>query len=509
MFITRQEPGGEVRLRGGRAVSKHLAIPLLFLAFALVIRAPGFFAAVLDPDEGLYVVQALAWLRGGWPYLAVWDMHPPGAPALLAPVQALVPDAVIALRLTGVLAVAATACLLRQIALVLGAGPVTALAAGLLYVAHSVVSGGLATNTELLFAPFVALAAWLLLGEALRQAPPRPGLVFAAGLAAGVALWVKQVTALESSALWFTLVCVALAAGRIGPVQVLLLALAFAAGAGAPTLLVALGYWMAGHGADWLQGNILAPLAYVGAKDDAPGLRLGLLGGLPPLSGLLVATAGLMLADPAARRAARLVLPWLAAAVIAMASPGKFYDHYFLILLPPLCLLAAFGLTAALQHVVRQPVQGGTFAVMLALLLAIPVMAMALPRLAHGIGLRGQDPVRAVARAAAEALAPGEAMLVANWHVMTYALAGQQPPTRFAFPVHLAGVHPGLTGQDMTAELERVLAIPPGVIVVAPNRWQLIKLQARRRVEEAIARDYHLVARIPDAGGPVEVWRLR
>ncbi len=56
--------------------------PLAFLGLALLLRAPGFPAAVLDPDEGLYLVQARAWLGGGWPFVAVWDMHPPGAPAL-------------------------------------------------------------------------------------------------------------------------------------------------------------------------------------------------------------------------------------------------------------------------------------------------------------------------------------------------------------------------------------------------------------------------------------------
>jgi 4-amino-4-deoxy-L-arabinose transferase-like glycosyltransferase len=509
MFIARPRPDGEARIGRPRSLGRRLAAPLLLVAAALLLRAPGFGSAVLDPDEGLYVVQAAAWLRGHWPYIAVWDMHPPGAPALLALVQALVPDPVLALRLAGALAVGATALLLRDTARILGAGPGTALAAGLLYVAHTLVAGGLATNTELLFAPFVALAARLLLAEALRPAAPRVAIVLIAGLSAGVALWVKQVTALESSALWFTLVCVALAARRMRVPRLLPLAVAFALGAGLPSLGMAFGYWLTGHWADWLQGNILAPLAYVGAPDEAPGLRRGLAAALPPFSGLLLATAGLAFADETGRRAARLLLPWLAAAVVAMAAPGKYFDHYFLVLLPPLSLLAAFGLSAVVRRAVRPAVQRPASVVLLALLVSIPVMAMALPRLAHGIGLRGQDPVRAVARAAAAELAPGEAMFVANWHVMTYALAGRTPPTRFAFPIHLMGVHPGLTGQDMMAELDRVLAIPPAVIVVAPDRWRLIRPEARSRVETAIAAGYRLVATIPDAWGPVEVWRRR
>ncbi|WP_270938807.1 hypothetical protein, partial [Falsiroseomonas oryzae] len=97
--------------------------PLLFCAAALLLRAPGFVASVIDPDEGLYLLQAVAWLEGGWPWIAVWDMHPPGAPALLALVHALVPDPVIAMRLAGALAVAATATGLHALARLLGAGP--------------------------------------------------------------------------------------------------------------------------------------------------------------------------------------------------------------------------------------------------------------------------------------------------------------------------------------------------------------------------------------------------
>jgi 4-amino-4-deoxy-L-arabinose transferase-like glycosyltransferase len=482
---------------------------LALFAAALVLRLPAFTSAVIDPDEGLYVVQAEAWLRGGWPYLAVWDMHPPGAPALLTPAHALVPDPVLALRLTGVLAVGTTACLLRAIAIRLGAAPATGLAAGLLYIGHSVTLGGLATNTEILFAPFVALTALILLAEALRTAPPRVSRVLLAGLSAGIALWVKQLTALESSALWFTLAVVAMASRRAGIGRLAVLAAAFAAGAGAPSIGVGLGYWLAGHGADWWQGNFLAPLAYVGAPGLYPGARVGLLLILPTLAPLFVPAAGLALPDAAGRRALRLLLPWTAAAFLAMAAPGRFYEHYFLILLSPLSLLAAFGLAAILRFAVRPAAGRAAFVAMLAVLVAIPVATMLLPRLAYGLGLRGEDPVRAVARVATANLAPGEALYVVNWHVITYALAGRAPPTRYAFPEHLIGRNPALAGGDLPGELARVLALPPGVIVMAPTRWRAISEEARATIEATLRRDYRLVETVPDPAGPVEVWRRR
>jgi len=486
--------------RPERGLVRHAGIaPLVFLAVALLLRAPGFTAAVLDPDEGLYLVQARAWLDGGWPYVAAWDMHPPGAPALLAVALALVADPVIALRLAGVVAVAATASLLHALALRLGAAAPTALAAGLLYIAQSVMPGGLATNTEVLFAPFVALAALLLL-----TGTPTAPRVLAAGLAAGIAVWVKQVAALEASALWLTMIGAALAAGRMTMPRALGLAAVFALGAGAPSLGVAAGYWIAGQGEAWLQGSILAPLHYAGGPGEAPGARRGVLAVLPSLAALLLASCCVR-REPAAWK----VLPWLVASVIAVVAPGKFHDHYFLILAPPLSLLAAFGLAALVRRAVVPALQPRGFAALVALAMTMPVGGMLLPRLAEGVGLRGTDPVRAVAREAAAALRPAEALFVANWHAVTYVLAGVPAPTRFAFPLHLSGHDTLLAGVDTQAEVLRVLALPPGVIVVDPGRWGPIRAEARAAVEAALAERYVLHATIQDGPGPVEVWRRR
>lgn len=481
----------------------------VFLLVALVLRAPGFPASVLDPDEGLYIVQAAAWLQGGWPYVAVWDMHPPGAPAFFALAHAFIPDPIWAMRLLGVAAVTATAGGLRALALLLGAGPRVGLAAGLLYVAHTVVLGGLATNTEILFAPWVVLTAWLLLREALQAESPRALWVLAAGFAAGIALWIKQVTALELSALWLTMVVAAFVLGRLRPGRLPLLALAFAFGAGFPTLAMAAGYWAAGQIEPWLYGNIWAPLTYAAVDDVNVGLRVGLAMALPHLGWLAAAACGILAASPEARRPALLLLPWLFAALVEVVAPWKFFDHYFLILLPPLCLLAALGLGALVRRVVRRGYRNLVFPVLVAALAAMPVSAMLLPRIAHGLGLRIADPPRQVAALARSVLGPDETLYVPNWHPVTYALAGRMPPSRFAFPTHLAGFHASLTGVDAEAELARVLALPPGVIVIAPARWDAVRPDARAVIEAALASRYVLAGTVQDGTEEVQVWRRR
>ena len=141
---------------GTAEVSRDGLVLLFLLGAALVLRASGFLPSVINPDESLYAVQAQAWLRGGWPYVAVWDMHPVGAPALFTATFALFGESLASLRLLGVLAVAATGFALHRGVRAAGAGRATGLAAGLAYVACSALLDGLATNTEILLAPFVA-----------------------------------------------------------------------------------------------------------------------------------------------------------------------------------------------------------------------------------------------------------------------------------------------------------------------------------------------------------------
>lgn len=510
MFISRPAPGTQAGARSTalRLLAAPITAMLLLVLLALLLRAPGFAASVLDPDEGLYLLQAVAWLRGGWPYLAVWDMHPVGAPGLLALPVALIPSPLLAMRLAGVASVAATAVLLRLLVMRLGGDAVAGFAAGLLYIAHSLVLGGLATNTEILFAPFMVGGALLLLGEALRPAPPRPAVVLAAGLVLGVALWVKQVVGLEASALWLTMIGVAAWRGRLGIGRLLLLAVVFALGCGLPTALTAATYAALGAFDEWWRSNVLVLLNYSAIEDGSPGLRRGLAAVLGFLLWPIGAALLLLLVPRRRRLHAALLLPWLAAASVQAIAPLKFFDHYFLMLLAPLCALAALGLAAAARHAVRLPHRAAAVLLLAIGIASLPVATTLLPRLGTGFGWRLPDPPAQVAAIARANLAPGEAMWVVNWHPVTYVLAGHAPPTRFPFPSHLAGPHAVLTGIDYDAELDRVLALPPRIIVIAPSRWWRVRPEAKASIESALA-GYDRIAQVPDGDGPVEVWRRR
>jgi 4-amino-4-deoxy-L-arabinose transferase-like glycosyltransferase len=105
-----------------------------------------------------------------------------------------------------------------------------------------------------------------------------------------------------------------------------------------------------------------------------------------------LAAFGLLAGSPQQKRAARPILAWLAGAVIAVVAPNKFWDHYFLILLPPLCLLAGLGLAAVVGAVGCGPGGAAAVAVLAGAIAMLPILDTVMPRVANGFGLR--QPIR-------------------------------------------------------------------------------------------------------------------
>ncbi|WP_188899064.1 glycosyltransferase family 39 protein [Caldovatus sediminis] len=506
----------------GAAPAAAVATPLILLAAALALRALGFVPAVIDTDEGLYILQARAWLRGGWPLVAVWDMHPVGGPALLTLAMAVLGEGVGAVRLFGAVAVALTGWALHGAARAAGAPHGVALGAGLLYVAHSVLLGGLATNTEVLLAPFVAAAMALGVRGAARAlergAAPRWRDLVATGLLVGAALTVKPVAVPEGSLAFLLLTAPAWRRGALPWRRGLAMAAAYAALCAAPTALFALAYAL--HGAFWefLDGSFLAPLRYGGERLD-PGTAAWQVGtAMLGLAWLFVMAALAPL--PArrgaaeegwARRLGAVGALWFVAASLAVAMPGMFFEHYFLLWLPPLALLAACGAWRLATCCIAPPPRraGLAFALVIAALSVDAWLGDAVPRMQRGVGLREPDPVRGVAAALAAAVPRGAPVLVANYHPVVHALADVGLATRYVFPAQLTGRYGAVAGIDMDAEVARVLASRPAAIVVDRGWWTAMRPTVRAMLEEALAQDYAIAATVMEERGPVEIWRRR
>jgi 4-amino-4-deoxy-L-arabinose transferase-like glycosyltransferase len=516
-------PEAPARIPVARSVTPLLwdAGALAFIcAAAVLLRLTSFIPAVVDTDEGLYMVQAREWLQGGWPLVAAWDMHPIGAPALFALAFLAFGVSVEAARLLGIICVAATGCALFGAVRAAGGPRAVGIAAGVLYAAQSVLLGGLCTNTELLIAPFVTGA--IAIGirgavGALRPAPVAPGLgaVTAMGLLIGCALVVKQVVVPEGCLAFALLVLPALLRGLLPWRRLAAMAALYAALCAGPFILAGVVYWTQGWLDQYLDGSLLAPFRY--SLERIPGDEaLRRTASAIVLLGLPFGAALVALVNWRPRDAARplplltaVVLLWFAVASAAISGPGFFFAHYFLLWLPPLSILAAIGLWRLALVFARPGVTRGAFAGLVLLIAAGAWLTEMEQRVERGPGWIHRDPVREVAAAVARAAGPGGDAFVANYHPSVYVISGTRLATRFPFPAHLTGVFEDLSDTNTEAELVRVLAARPRVIVVDRGWMHTMRPVAAALVLAAIEQGYELATTVAEQRGAVEIWRVR
>jgi 4-amino-4-deoxy-L-arabinose transferase-like glycosyltransferase len=482
---------------------------LLVAAFA--IRSMAFVPAVIDTDEGFYLVQARAWLRGEWPFTGVWDMHPPGAPAVFALAIWLFGESIAVVRALGAVSVALAAWALAGLVRAGGGGFTLGAAAAFLYLGMTPVLTGLATNTEVLFAPFVVAAMALGVRAAIRTldggAPPGWWEVIAAGLLIGPAMAIKQVVFPEGCLAFALLVGPALWTRRVPLGRAAAYAAAYAALCAAPTLLFALAYFAKGEFVAFWDALVDAPLRYTGGRiawpDAAWQTAIAVLG---LLFAFLLAGLALTGAAPAERRLRAIGLVWFAVASLAIAAPGMYFQHYFIMWMPPLAVLAALG--ASRLVALLGPARPRTALIGLVALAALASWRLeAMPRLERGFGLREADPVRVVAATLRELVPAGSAVFVANYHPVIHVLADVEPLSRFVFPASLTGHFSSALPVDADEEVARILAARPDAIVLDRGWMHTLRHSAVLMIEVALAADYEIAARVPEERGPVEIWR--
>jgi 4-amino-4-deoxy-L-arabinose transferase-like glycosyltransferase len=506
--------------RGTAPLIRDAAAILVIVVAAVLFRLPSFIPAVVDTDEGLYMVQAREWLNGGWPLVAAWDMHPIGAPAMFALAFLAFGVSVEAARLLGLICVAATGIALFCAVRAAGAPRAIGVGAAVMYAAQSVLLGGLCTNTEILIAPFIAGAMAIAIRGAARAFGPDPvapglGAVAAMGLLVGCALLVKQVVVPEGCLAFALLVLPALARRLLDLRRLLAMAALYAALCAAPFLLAGLVYWAQGWLDHYLDGSLLAPFRY--SMERIPGAEAARRIASAALTlGFAFALAVVALLGWRPREAARPVafltavaLVWLVVASVAIAGPGFYFAHYFLLWLPALSILAAIGAWRLALVLARPGWTRAGFAGLVLVVAADAAMAEWHHRVERGPGWIHPDPVREVAAAVVEAAGPGGDAFVANYHPSVYVISGARLSTRFPFPPHLTGVFEDLSDTNTSVELDRVLAARPRAIVIDRGWMHTMRPEAAARVLAAVEADYDLFATVTEQRGPVEIWRAR
>jgi 4-amino-4-deoxy-L-arabinose transferase-like glycosyltransferase len=499
------------------------AIASIFLIAVFITRIPIFFRSVLDWDESLYLLMAEQWRAGHLPYTTIWDNKPIGIYAIFALFLAVFGDHVASIRIASACFVAINAFIVFRISLLIPSSAERlrdrcAVFAGAAYIIGSISNDGLAANTEIFMACFTAAAVLCAASPqfCLRR-PALRGLIV--GLLFGMAIMVKYVAIFELFAVAFALL--ALRPDIPSQTRHILGAIA---GIALPALLTIGLYAANGELRIWWESSVASNFLRVATPFDAGALNytfnLQVTRWLPLfVSGIImlaifpwcvIKKTTKIQRGPASRFHLLLAL-WLIGGCLGVASAKSFYDHYFLQLLPVLCVCLSWVVVQATPFIrgLRVPKLILVFAVILLVpcngaCLALEAAAGPVIVTSHGkITLRSDTPAEIARDITSVSAASSDCIYVFDYQPVIYSLTRKFPPTKYVLPsvlttrflAHVAGV-------DANAEVSRILETRPEFIIRSlfpPTNNLITDRSVYAEMNQALAKNYVLWRTYNDA----------
>lgn len=428
---------------------------IVLVLTAIAARWLTFGSPLVHVDEPFYLTVAQAMAHGSLPYVDLWDRKPVGLFLIYLPAAMWgLPASLYVYQALAAASVVVTAALVARLADRAGwrAG---ALPAGMFYILWLDLADGQGGQSPVFYNLLMAGAALLVLGAADRRSRA-PGVV--AMLLVGMALQVKYSVLFEGIAFGLWLLAADWRArrrfgGMIAYGAVLCLAALL------PTALVTATYARLGHVDAFVFANFVSILH---RGRDAPALMAETVRDAAAILSLLMLAVTGWQADAAddGQRTARLFLRlWLLVAVLAFVGFGGWYNHYTLpVMLPGAACAATFFERRA------RPTRGAWLWAAVPLVLVFAVGE----RVLVSEGARRGAPAQFDTLAATVGHGPG-GLFVYSGPVLLYPATGRPALTRYIFPSHLQFKREaGSIGVDQRAEIERIMAQHPAVVVLAP-----------------------------------------
>ncbi|MES2493119.1 MAG: hypothetical protein V4579_07570 [Pseudomonadota bacterium] len=426
---------------------------LFFVALSIVLRMASFGHPNIDGDETFYFLVGQAMHDGAVPYVDVWDRKPIGLFVLFWLIAG-VSRSVIAYQVTAALFAGMTALVVARIAR-RWAGGQGAILAGTVYLLLLPLFWGYGGQAPVFYNLFVSLCALLVLQAlpTLREGGGLSWRICLAMLVGGIAITIKQ-TALFEAAYFGLFVAAVLYRSSMPRARLAGTVLILAAIGAGPTLAAAAWYGLAGHWGEYWHAMVTSNIAK--QKPDTITVlarSLGLYFRIAPL--VCVTLLGLVLGSNggAAHGDRKFLIGWLAAATLGFLSVPNFYMHYALPLLVPLCVAAAIFFSRRDLGIVAFAVIAGLsyhwyypFARRYTEIAQISVGSLAR-------SIRQHD--------------GGGGLLVFDGPPLLYALAEKRFLSPLVLPSHFNyAVERNVSHLDTSAEMARVLAAGPGVVVM-------------------------------------------
>jgi len=468
-----------------------------FFISTFVLRAWTFFRSVLDKDETLYLLVARSVLQGHPPYVQVWDHKPPGLFWLFSGAIAIFGDSIASIRILACLAIALTSYMLYKIGTTFEReGKTIGLIAGIFYLIFTFNNSGTASNAEILFAPFITFAFYLLFNthqyEKLK--------IFCIGLFIGLGMQIKYVVVMDFIAVL-----------SIGSFQILSLAknhikdsikelLQFYQWIGIgfflPFVLVMLYFLSVQHFDDYIYSTLIANQKYVAMTEFSIERMLSEIGNqitkhlLLYLSLLILPFHIFLNIRKLSKIEKQKILFlgfWFCSTFTATLLSKQFFGHYFLHLLPPLSLLSAYSLVKITHEKFKKNIIKYYLSIFLILIFPIgqaiynqvkTTFDFVLNRQIRSIG-SWHDEEAIVANYLKTKVDEEDYIYVVNHHLVTYYLTRAKLPTKFVFISHLTRGTSVIAGRDPLQELKSILNKEPLYIILStrsaiPQNYQQI-----------------------------------
>jgi len=471
---------------------------LLFL-WVLILRAPTFLVSAVDWDEGQYILVASQWLNGHPPYSTVFDIKPVGIFAIFALALKVIGESIASIRIATIAVVYSTAVILLFIARRLFRSEAAAVVAAITYPVLTLGLQGLSSNTELFFIFFNTLGLLLLLISTSNfELDRRKAALYAlaAGLSFGAAVQIKYIVALEI--VLFVSYYVLARNRSLRHASIILAMLAI--GAIVPGILAILYLWAKDVLALFLASNFEANKRYV-AMGTGEEIWNGLKHALQDWLKWTWATVAVIVFlrirvrnPPDTEWTLRFLFLWLAIGFAEASLTLKFYKHYYLVTLPPVCLLLAHA--SARFH--AKGGHRGLLIVALALALGFPIVRTLEKTYVPWIStyLAQGDPNVNIARYLNGQISPQDYIYVVNGQPIIYFLAKAKLPTRYVFPPLIISEPIGLVANvDYPGEVDRIFEKAPRAILIRDNDENNVRVNdIRARVQG----NYLVGARIGD-----------
>ena len=445
-----------------------MASALLLCLATILIRWPNFGNPFYHGDEQFYLLVGRSMLDGAIPYVDIWDRKPLGLFLIYAAIGWLSGDGIYQYQAVAGLFVAGTAITIALIARTF-ANWVPATLAGITYIAALEVMGGGGGQSPVFYNLFIALA--------FLQVVREKGSAFLAMACCSLALFIKPTAIAESLMIGGLFLWRDWTATR-DHLAVIRKAALYAAIGAAPYALTMLIYAQIGHFDAWFYANvtsIFAKAASDAAETEQRAARLLLL--IAPL----IAAGGFGLHGLRSSRLHGPLSLWLSAALVGFLLIPNIYHHYALPLAVPLSVAAA-GLYA------RLPI-GGLYAGFVCLWMLSLGQYPAFDRTRQSIS--SSDAAVRIIKANLGTCC----LYVHQGPPSLHDLAGACRLTSRAFPEHLNSANERYAiGVDTAAEVKRILAAKPSIIVTGPApRHAPFNPETLSLVDSIVAKDYRLV----------------